>query len=575
MARLISPGILVKEIDLSNIVPSVSNSIGAVVGTATKGPIQGDEDSPTLITSQQQFIDTFGEPDGSINSYMHYAALQFLAAGNQLYVVRVPTTGALYSTARFGVYDGNDTTTSQDSGLSVSDVQDGSVSVGSPYLFRIYSKTPGAEGNNIGIVVINYTDWSKRGEHIVDSNPGFFFEDVPKNVKEFILAVYDYKTKTYVESFTVSREQGRKNLSGQSMYIEDRINNNSNWIRVKDHVMTTTDTTTEPGSTLAFIVGYPDATSLRDATAISILSLTGGDDGSTSATDAQLVAGWDEFSNSENIDVNILIQAGYQDEDTITTSVPNKMISIAESRGDCIAVLDIPYAEGTPMEAVNWKKRIFNPNTSYAALYWPWIKIFDRWTDKNVWVPPSTFVAYVYALTDFTRETWFAPAGLTRGKINVIDLQYKPSQGERDILYMANINPIAFFPGEGTAVWGQKTLQTKASALDRVNVRRLLLVLEKAIAKAAKYILFEPNDRFTRKLFVQIVEPFLRDVKGRRGIEYYKVVCDESNNPSDVINRNELIMDIFIQPIKAAEFIQLKFNILRTGVLSEEYVQSI
>jgi len=362
------------------------------------------------------------------------------------------------------------------------------------------------------------------------------------------------------------------------MYIEDVITNTSDYIYVVDNERGSgpynLDATIQPISTLGlsqidtYLWKYDQGIS-SDSTNITRLSLTGGADG-TSPSDAEIINGWEQFRNADNIDVNLLIQAG--GGSGLTTAIQNRMIDICEDRADCIAILDVPYSQSTPMSAIDYKKKQWNPNTSYAALYWPWIKIYDRFRDTEIWVPPSTFVGYVYAKTDFTREAWFAPAGLTRGRINALDIQYKASQGERDLLYINNINPIAFFPGEGIAVWGQKTLQVKASSLDRVNVRRLLLVLEKAIAKAAKYILFEPNDRFTRKLFTQTVEPFLRDVQARRGITYYSIVCDESNNTSAVIDRNELIMDIFIQPTKSTEFITLKLNILRTGVLASELV---
>jgi phage tail sheath protein FI len=329
-----------------------------------------------------------------------------------------------------------------------------------------------------------------------------------------------------------------------------------------------TDQTREPHSTL---IGspYKGAFDPADTTIINKFYLAGGND--TTASTGEFMTAWEQFRNPDDIDVNILIMACPR-TGINPIAIANKMIDIAEDRADCIAVLDPPYNANTPMKILTWKKKNWNPNTSYAALYWPWFKIYDRFLDREIWVPPSTWVSYVYALTDYTREPWFAPAGLNRGIVRALDLQYKASQGERDMMYMTNINPIAFFPGEGTAIWGQKTLQAKASALDRVNVRRLMLVLEKAVAKAAKYILFEPNDRFTRKMFTHMVEPFLRDVQGRRGIYYYKVICDDSNNPGVVIARNELVMDIYIQPTMAAEFITLKFNILRTGVTAEELV---
>lgn len=607
----ISPGVLVQEIDFSNIVPQVSTTIAGVVGTADRGPVIGDDDCPTLVTSPQQFLDVFGKPDGDLNGAMHYAALRYLEAGNALYVVRAAETNATYANVSVGQVDltGVDSITVDytdgtrwEGGVSITVFQADDEPNLPPLpthphmMFRVYAKEPGTKGNNLAIAVINYTDWQELGEHILDSKQQktttwtssldtqsswvteknlFYITDSPRHANEFIVAVYNGNDNAgWVESWTVSRLKTKKNAGGSSMYIEDVINNNSNYIRVRDNdaaglsFNNDTDMTRQPHSTLK-AGRNPSAFNPADTTVVERLFLAGGID-STASTGAFLT-GWEQFRNPDNIDVNMLIQAtprgGVNEQ-----AVANKMIDIAVDRADCIAVLDVPYRYVTPQKAIRWKKRVWNPNTSYAALYWPWVKIYDSFRDTEVWVAPSGWVSYVYALTDYTREPWFAPAGLNRGTIRVQDVMYKPSQGERDMLYVTNINPIAFFPGEGTAVWGQKTLQAKASALDRVNVRRLMIVLEKAVAKAAKYILFEPNDRFTRKLFIQMTDPFLRDVQGRRGIYYYKVICDESNNPGVVIDRNELIMDIFIQPTKAAEFITIKFNILRTGVTAEEQI---
>lgn len=593
MSFLISPGVKIQEIDLSNIIPSVATSIAAIVGTAPKGPVIGDDDCPTLITSQAQFVEIFGEPDGK--SFGMYAAMQFLEAGNKIFYVRVVPKGnydpSRYSAAKIGMADD---TSSQ---YWTTDATHCTIAVGpaigtertndkvgtdndskNPYVFKVYAKTPGEKGDEIKISIINHYDFRKHIEHIKDYDEEIYWTDNPDSDDEFILLVWDQANKQYVESWTVSRlgnplrsttESVKKDARGRSMFIEDVINTNSEWIRVQDnpHI----DGTAFPGSTL-----NPASRTDKygDSTRVMRLLLGGGSDGTstTTVTTAEILEGWDEFANPEEIDINIMIQAGGGHYTRAETTVQNKMLTLAKSRADCIAILDAPLRMDTPMKIISHKRNEWNPNSSYGAYYWPWVKDYDRYVDRELWLPPSVFAGYVYALTDYTREVWFAPAGLNRGIIDILDIKYKAKQGERDLLYLNNINPIAFFPGEGTAIWGQKTLQRKSSALDRVNVRRLFLVLEKAIAKAAKYILFEPSDRFTRKMLIQMIEPFLRDVQARRGITYYSVVCDESNNPPVVIDRNELIVDIFIQPTKAVEFITLRFNILRTGVLATEQI---
>jgi phage tail sheath protein FI len=205
-------------------------------------------------------------------------------------------------------------------------------------------------------------------------------------------------------------------------------------------------------------------------------------------------------------------------------------------------------------------------NTSYAAMYWPWIQTMDPDSGKNVWVPASTMIGGVYAYNDTVAEPWFAPAGINRGGLStVIRAEQKLSQTQRDTLYTGKINPIATFPGQGVVVYGQKTLQTKASALDRVNVRRLLIALKSYISQVAQNLVFEQNTIATRNQFLSQVNPYLESVQQRQGLYAFKVIMDSSNNTPDVIDRNQLIGQIYIQPTKTAEFIYLDFNILPTG----------
>jgi hypothetical protein len=246
----------------------------------------------------------------------------------------------------------------------------------------------------------------------------------------------------------------------------------------------------------------------------------------------------------------------------------NLMVALAQSRTDCISVIDlVPY--NSNVLTVTSQAAAFD--TSYSATYWPWLQTVDAATSQNVWVPPSTFIPGVYAFTDASSDPWFAPAGLIRGSLGtVVRAERQLTSGNRDSLYEANINPIATFPGSGIVVFGQKTLQKKASALDRVNVRRLLISLKSFISQVSNNLVFEQNTIATRNNFLSQVNPYLESVQQRQGLYSFKVVMDDSNNTPDVVDRNQLIGQIYLQPTKTAEFIILDFNVLPTGATFPE-----
>lgn len=271
------------------------------------------------------------------------------------------------------------------------------------------------------------------------------------------------------------------------------------------------------------------------------------------------------LSNAETYDVSLIATPGVIADTAYHLSVTTRAIEVAEDRGDCFVLID-PTIQGTTVgQAVS---AIANSgiNTSYAATYWPWVKIMDMNRMKPIWVPPSVVLPRVIAQSDTAAFEWFAPAGLNRGGIqDAVDVEAKLSFSQRDTLYEARINPLATFPAQGVCVWGQKTLQTKASALDRINVRRLMITLKKYIASSSRYLVFENNTNETRQRFINIVTPYLENVKARQGLYAFRVVMDETNNTPDVIDRNQLYGQIYLQPAKTAEFIVLDFNILPTG----------
>jgi phage tail sheath protein FI len=275
-----------------------------------------------------------------------------------------------------------------------------------------------------------------------------------------------------------------------------------------------------------------------------------------SATDYQLA--FNLLSNKDEYRYNVLLAPGV----TLSGSV-STMISTAEGRGDAIAIVDTTLYGNVVSTAAG---AAAGQSSNYAATYYPWIQVYSSGLGKAVWVPPSTVMGGVLAFNDQVGAEWFAPAGLNRGGVpSVLKAERKLTQNDRDTLYNANVNPLATFPGEGVVVFGQKTLQRKATALDRINVRRLLIALKDFIGQVSNNLVFEQNTNVTRNRFLSQVNPYLESVVQRQGLYAYKVVMDDTNNTPDVIDRNQLVGQIYIQPTKTAEFIILNFNVLPTG----------
>jgi hypothetical protein len=359
-----------------------------------------------------------------------------------------------------------------------------------------------------------------------------------------ILEVYQY----------VSKASDGQLQNGATNYYKEVINQQSKYVRWASH-----------NSNIDNIgMGAAGVTFGNYAKAISV-SLIGGSDGAAIGN-SQKIAGYDYFASKEDVEVSIII--GSDATQTVATYLIN---DICESRMDCVAFLSPPRsyvvnAAGEELtNCVTYRNTL--PASSYAALDNNWKYQYDRYNDVYRYVPMNGDIAGIHVRTDLQRDAWWAAAGFNRGQIkDVISLAWNANQANRDILYKNGINPVCTFPGDGTVLFGQKTLLAKPSAFDRINVRRLFIVLEKAISKAAKYFLFEFNDPITRAQFRNMVEPFLRDVQGRRGIYDFKVVCDETNNTGEVIDRNEFVGDIYVKPARAAEFIRLNFVAVNTAV---------
>ena len=348
-----------------------------------------------------------------------------------------------------------------------------------------------------------------------------------------------------IEKFDeLSMTPGTKSFDGTSSFITDVLEASSNWIKLS--VVNST------------LTGYK-----------SQQALTTGADGSDEddVTLGDLATAYDLFSDASDVDISFVLQGKAK-----THALANYIIdNIAEVRRDCVAFVSPELTDLTPQDIVDWAASV--TASSYAVLDSGYKYQYDKYGDVYRWVPLNGDIAGLCARTDDLRDPWFSPAGYNRGNVkNVVKLRVNPNKAQRDLLYKNGINPVITQPGQGTVLFGDKTYSGISSAFDRINVRRLFIVLEKTISQAAKSTLFEFNDEFTRATFVNLVEPFLRDVQGRRGIYDFKVVCDTSNNTGQVIDTNQFVGDIYIKPARSINFIQLNFVAVRSGVEFSEIV---
>ena len=558
MAFQLSPGVNVSEIDLTTIVPSVATSIGAFAGPFAWGPIG----EIITISDEVRLAATFGNPDSTNYEYW-FSAANFLAYTSNLKIVRA----ANITTTRNATANGANNVAlikNEDDYLD-------NFSAGNTAYGIAFARYAGAIGNTLRVSVADantYTGWvyatqftSAPGTSTYVSNKGGSLDEVHVIVIDED-GLFSGTRGTVLEKFGfVSKASDAKDDSGNNNYYKQVLENKSRYVYWASHP-TTIATGTSWGSTA-------NNTAFANLTANVTVSLSGGVDGTI--TTANVVTAYDSFDPAESVDIALVV-SGPADQ-----TVADSLISMAETRKDCVVFLspekadcvDNAGSETTDIRAY----RDTLTSTSYAVLDSNWKYQYDKYNDVYRWVPMNGDVAGLCARTDLERDPWFSPGGLNRGIIkNSIKLAWNPTKTNRDDLYVKGINPIVTFQGEGTVLFGDKTLLSKPSAFDRINVRRLFIVLEKAIARAARFSMFEFNDQFTRAQFVALVEPFLRDVQGRRGITDFRVVCDETNNTGEVIDRNEFIGDIYIKPARSINFIQLNFVAVRTGVSFDEVV---
>ena len=566
MAFQISPGVNVSEVDLTTVVPSVLTTAGAFAGTFKWGPAQ----KRIQIDSEITLASTFGTPDSN-SATSFFTAASFLAYGNNLTVVRA--VGSAGRNARSNTSGAALQITNEDV-FQAAYLTGSAGSAAGP----VFARYPGALGNSLSVSTIDsggtFSTWSCNGLSLApyfNGAPGTSAQatavggvndelhaividsgGVITGVRNQVLEVFPY----------LSKGSDAVDALGNSNYYKNVLFNNSKYIYATD-VLSTDLSYATWGKPLANTIYYTQGN--------TTFTLTGGADDLPSTANTQTAYGL--FQNADEVDISLVLTG-----DANIATQQYVIDNIAGARKDCLAFISPPSANvinqaGSETTNITAWNNAVGRSTSYAVADSGWKYMFDKYNNIYRWVPLNGDIAGLCVNTDNVRDPWFSPAGFNRGNLkNVVRLAWNPTKTNRDTLYAQGVNPVATFPGNGTVLYGDKTLQTKPSAFDRINVRRLFIVLEKTIAQAAQYSLFEFNDEFTRAQFVALVTPFLRDIQGRRGIYDFRVVCDTTNNTAQVIDSNQFVGDIYIKPARSINFIQLNFVAVRTGVDFTEVV---
>ena len=558
---LVSPGVLARENDSSFVTQGPVTVGAAIIGPTVKGPVE----VPTVVTSYSDYQSKFGTTlDSGSDTYTYFTSIAaynyFNNGGESLLVARVvsgsytaaSTTGnqAPSSSATSGSFIletlGEGVILNSSSSLDSS----GSLASGTADNVRWEISNPSTSSGTFDLLI-------RRGD---DSTNNKIILETWTNLS------LDPKADNYI-SKVIGDQVENYNVTKNQVEITGSYRNASRYVRVSQVVNPTLNYFDNNGVAKTSLVDY-----IPVASSGSFLGATGDVKAGANFYDnigaqTQGLEGGNYtnmislLSNQDDYVFNVLLTPGLTNEDH--TSQCTSMINNTQTRGDNLLVLDL-VGYNSSVTAVN--SEAASRNTSYAASYWPWVQVIDPDLGKQVWVPASTVIGGVYAYNDSVSEPWFAPAGINRGGLGqVVRAEQKLNSSDRDTLYSSKINPIATFPGTGVVVYGQKTLQTRASALDRVNVRRLLIQLKSYISQVAQNLVFEQNTIATRNNFLAQVNPYLESVQQRQGLYAFKVIMDDTNNTADVIDRNQLIGQIYIQPTKTAEFIYLDFNILPTG----------
>ena len=548
MANLVSPGVQVKEIDLTNVVPSVSSTAGAMAGSFAWGTVN----EVVTVSSETELVNTFGKPDANTFESVLSAA-QFLSYGSTLKVVRAVGTSARNATASgTGILTQNST------------VFDGQSPAAGDWTQARY---PGVIGNSVGVSVATATQTLTAFQSLhVEGKAGTSAgaAAVGGSNDEIHVFVYDVKgtitgtVNGILESWTyMSQASDVKGSDGSSLYWKTIINAGSKWIRIGNHPAALSKSG-QSATSNAFV-----------NVSAFFIDLTGGVD-DNALTVGETTTALNYFADAETMDMSLMFQSNSGLSAADTRTLGNFITALCAARKDAVGFVSPERAAtvnaSAPQTTVAaWRTGI--TSTSYGFADSSSLYVYDKYNDVYRWIAAAGSMAGLTANADLVADAWFSPAGFTRGNVrNVTKLAWNPNQAQRDALYKTGVNPIVTFPGSGTVLFGDKTLQSKPSAFDRINVRRLFIVLEKAVSVASKASLFEFNDEFTRAQFRNMVEPFLRDVKGRRGVTDFKVVCDGTNNTGAIIDTNKFVADIYVKPARSINYITLNFIATRTGV---------
>ena len=667
MGFQVSPGVEVKEVDLTNIVPAVSTTIGAVCGPFEKGPVS----EITSISSEKQLVEVFGKPNANNFEYF-FTAANFLQYSNSLRVVRTESALKNASSGGSGILirntlhyqesfaDGQGThgtwsartagihangikidicDKNNFSEMSNKQVNDASASAAEATItmdafdaadfavgevIEFYSDAGGtvfATGHEAQKYEITAVDTSAetitirqlddpagsgliadladdsyvkrywRFSDLFDTAPGTSEFASARGVgdDEIHIVVYDSsgrqtgfdndvageRLNSVLETFAfVSKHPEATTPQGNSNYYPDVIYRDSKFVYWGDHPTAAIDASGDWGQPLSSDLSVQGSKFFNKLSTgvenVDRSTLANGTD-DYAVTDGEQLTSYARFDDGEAVDVNLIMAA------KASSTLATNLVTIVEKRKDALVFISPERSDVVGVADSNTQttnvKNFFDllPSTSFAVFDSGYKYQYDRFNDVYRYVPLNGDIAGVTAFTESVADAFFSPAGFTRGQIRgAVKLAYEPNKDQRDTLYKARINPVNSFPGQGTVLFGDKTALAKPSAFDRINVRRLFIILEKAIATAAKFQLFEFNDEFTRAQFKNLVEPFLREIQGRRGITDFKVVADESNNTGEVIDRNEFVADIFVKPTRSINFITLNFVAVRTGVAFTE-----
>ena len=581
-----SPAVVVKEIDLTGGVPNVQSTTGAIVINSRWGTVE----ERVLVSSEADLVDKFGSPDSATTNSFHQANF-FLKYSNALQTVRVIDTAAKNAVSTTG-----QTAAATAAGLPTEVVKNetsfnSQLSGLDSDLHTFVAKYPGALGNSLQVSLCPhsandsaFTQWAYKNEF--DAAPGTSDFATKNNASndEVHVAVIDKAGAftgtqgTVLERYAfLSLGSNAKDGSGSNIFVKDVLNENSKYVWLVDFDSdlrgSGAGTSIDSGDNFTKTTGTTNTDIDYDfSQGVDVASLT----------TSNILTGYDLFEDKDQVEIDFLIAPRATSRTNNTTIVNDLVATAASLRKDCVVVAS--PAQSDVVNVTSASDIVTNvvatadtfTKSSYLVMDGNYLKVYDKFNDQFIEIPAASSTAGIMAATDLNRAPWFSPAGSRRGQyLGITSISFSPTKPQRDTLYKAGVNPIANIPGAGVILFGDKTKLARPSAFDRINVRRLFLVLERAIARAAEQVLFEFNDEFTRAEFVNIVEPVLREVKGRRGITDFRVVADATNNTPAVIDRNEFIASIFIKPARSINYVTLNFVAVRTGVDFEEVVGTV